>query len=123
MIVQNVEDLEVYQKLFKLALDIHNLTMAFPKFGLYELGSQLRRASNAAPAILAEGFGNKHTNIYSENISRSIGEIKEVKHHLKMSNAKKYFEQETLIDFLQRYDECIRMLRGLDKSLNYKHRK
>ena len=34
-----VEDLEVYQRLFKLALEIHELTMTFPKFELYELGS------------------------------------------------------------------------------------
>ena len=35
-----VEDLEVYQKLFKLTLEIHELTMTFPKFEVYELGSQ-----------------------------------------------------------------------------------
>lgn len=123
MMVQNVEDLEVYQKLCKLALEAHELTMAFPKFELYELGSQLRRASNAAPAMLAEGFGNKHTNIYSENISRAIGEIKETKHHLKMACNKKYLDQKTLDDFIARYDECLRMLHGLDKSLLEKHRK
>jgi four helix bundle protein len=62
-----VEDLEVYQKLFRSALEIHGLTIVFPKFELYE---QLRRSSNAVPANLAEGSGNKHTNIYLESISR-----------------------------------------------------
>ena len=123
MIVHNVEDLEVYQKLFKLGLEVHELTMTFPKFELYELGSQMRRASNAGPALLAEGFGNKHTNIYSENISRSMGEIKETKHHLRMSSKKNYLDQKTLDDFISRYDECLRMLYGLDKSLMDKHRK
>jgi hypothetical protein len=27
-----VEDLEVYKKLFQLALEVHELTMTFPKF-------------------------------------------------------------------------------------------
>lgn len=35
------QDLQVYQRLFKLALEMHNLTMTFPKFEMYELGSQL----------------------------------------------------------------------------------
>ena len=121
--VKNVEDLEVYQKLFKLTLDVHELTMTFPKFELYELGSQLRRASNAAPALLAEGFGNKHTNIYSEKISQSQGEIKETKHHLQIAGKKNYFTQPLLDEFIARYDECLRMLRGLDKSIMGKHRK
>ncbi len=34
-----VEDLKVYQILFKLALEIHELTLVFPRFELYELGS------------------------------------------------------------------------------------
>lgn len=123
MIVHNVEDLEVYQRLCKLTLEVHELTMTFPKFELYELGSQLRRASNAAPAILAEGFGNKHTNIYSESISRSQGEIKETKHHLRIACKKGYLNQNILDNFIQRYDECLRMLYGLDKSLMDKHRK
>jgi four helix bundle protein len=29
---------------------------------LFEIGSQLRRSSNSAPANLAEGFNNKHIN-------------------------------------------------------------
>ena len=74
-----VEDLEVYKRLCKLAIEIHELSMSFPKFEIYELGSQLRRSSNSAPANLAEGFGNKHTNIYLETISRAQGEIRETK--------------------------------------------
>ncbi len=56
-----VEDLKVYSRLFNLSLEISKLTMEFPSFELYELGSQLRRSANSAPANIAEGFGNKHT--------------------------------------------------------------
>lgn len=115
-----VEDLKVYQKLCCLALGIHNLTMTFPKFEIYEIGSQLRRSSNSSPANLAEGFGNKHTNIYTESISRAQGEIREAKHHLKMAYHKKYFSQEKLNYFLNEYEECSKMLYGLEKSLYIK---
>ena len=113
-----VEDLKVYQKLFQLALEVHELTMTFPKFEMYELGSQLRRSSNSSPANLAEGFGNKHTNIYLESISRAQGEIRETKHHLKIAHKKKYLTQLKLNYFISAHEECSKMLFGLEKSLN-----
>lgn len=115
--IQKVEDLMVYEKLFDLAAEIQDLTLTFPKFELYELGSQLRRSSNSGPANLAEGFDNKHLNIYLESISRAQGEIRETIHHLKMAFKKKYLTQEKLTYFLNNYDECSRMLKGLEKSL------
>jgi four helix bundle protein len=112
-----VEDLEVYKKLCDLAIEIHELTLTFPKFELYELGSQLRRSSNSAPANLAEGFDNKHTNIYTECISRAQGEIRETKHHLKMAFQKKHLAEEKLKYFLNEYDICGKMLTNLERSL------
>lgn len=116
--IQKVEDLEVYQKLSSLAIEIHNLTLTFPKFELYELGSQLRKSSNSAPANLAEGFNNKHINIYLEGISRAQAEIKETRHHLKMAYWKQYLTKEKLKYFINKYEECSRMLKGLEKSLS-----
>lgn len=118
-----VDDLDVYKKLFKPALHVHKLTMAFPKFEIYELGSQLRRSSNSAPANVAEGFGSKHTNIYLESISRAQGEIRETKHHLKIAYKKCYLKREELNDFIQAYEECSKMLYGLENSLAVKKRK
>lgn len=118
-----VEDLKVYQKLFKLALEVYDLTMTFPKFEMYELGSQLRRSSNSSPANLAEGFGNKHTNIYQESISRAQGEIRETKHHLRVAHKRKYLTKERLDYFITEYEECSKMLYGLDSSLEVKKKK
>ena len=73
----SVKDLEVYRRLSNLVIKIHHVTLLFPQFELFELGSQLRRSSNSAPANLAEVFNNKHTNIYLEGISRAQGEIRE----------------------------------------------
>ena len=115
--IQKVEDLKIYQKLCDLTIEIHELTLTFPKFELYELGSQLRRSSNSAPANLAEGFNNKHTNIYLEGISRAQGEMRETLHHLKIAFQKKYMSEEKLNYFLKEYDICGRMLTNLEKSL------
>lgn len=115
--VNRVGDLEVYQKLCGLAIEVHELTLTFPKFELYELGSQLRKSSNSAPANLAEGFNNKHTNIYLEGINRAQGEIRETLHHLKIAFQKKYLGKEKLDYFLKEYDISGRMLTNLERSL------
>ncbi len=118
-----VGDLNVYKKLCDLHIEVHSLSLEFPKFELYELGSQIRRSSNASPALIAEGFDNKHTNIYLECISRSLGEIQETMHHLNMAHRKKYITEENLNLLLNRYTECRKMLYGLEQSLNQKHKK
>lgn len=117
-----VDDLEVYKRLCKLTLEVHEISMTFPKFELYELGSQMRRSSNSAPANLAEGFGNKHTNIYLETISRAQGEIRETKHHLQIAYKKQYITKEKLDYFIKNYEECSKMLYGLERSLSVKHK-
>ncbi len=118
-----VENLNVYQKLFGLVLEVHDLTMQFPKFELYELGSQLRRSSNSCAANLAEGFDNKHTAIYTECISRSQSEIRETIHHLKIAFRKTYLTKEKLAELVTAYEECSKMLYGLEKALVAKHKK
>ena len=112
-----VNDLRVYNKLFQLALEVHELTMTFPRFEMYELGSQLRWSSNSAPANLAEGFDCKHTNIYLESISRAQGEIRETLHYLKVALKKGYMTQEKFDYFLWEYEDSSRMLFGLEQSL------
>lgn len=115
--INSYEDLDVYKKLCTLHLEVHNSTMVFPEFEKYELASQLRRSSNSAPANLAEGWNNKHINIYLEGINRAQGEIRETKHHLSISFKKKYLSEEKFNYFVKEYDYCGKMLTCLKRSL------
>ena len=115
--IRSYEDLEVYQKLCELHIEVNELTFTFPKFELYELGSQLRRSSNSSPANIAEGWNNKHINIYLEGINRALGELRETKHHLTMAFRKGYLKDAKYKDLTDRYDQCGRMLKSLEKSL------
>lgn len=116
--IESFDDLDVYQNLCELHLEVSEHTFKFPKFALYELGSQIRRSSNSAPANIAEGCNNKHINIYLEGINRAQGEIRETKHRLTMALRKKYLDNEKFKNMINRYNECGRMLRSLEKSLN-----
>jgi four helix bundle protein len=117
-----VQDLSVYNKLFNLSLEVSRLTMNFPSFELYELGSQLRRSSNSPGANLAEGFDNKHTNIFTECINRAQAEIRETLHHLRIAFSKNYIDEKRLSYFTVEYETCSKMLFGLDRSLKNKHK-
>ena len=99
-------------------LAVHEESLRFPKFELYELGSQIRRSSNAAPAILAEGCGSRHTNIYLEAIDRSKGEVRETQHHLDMAHAKKYVDSGRWTELDAAYVIAYKMMARLYERLS-----
>jgi four helix bundle protein len=78
---------------------------------------QVRRSSNSAPANIAEGWNNRHINIYLEGINRAMGEVQETLHHLSMAFRKKYLLSEEYEGYRNRYLEAAKMLRGLERSL------
>ena len=115
--IKSYEDLEVYQKLTRLHLEVNEITLSFPKFEMYELGSQLRRSSNSVAANLAEGWNNTHINLYLEGINRALGELQETRHHLSVAFQKGYLDKSRYNDIQSHYDESAKMLHGLQNAL------
>ena len=116
----DVEDLEVYRKLCRLHIEICDLSHEWPSEERYEIGSQIRRSSNSSPAQLAEKNDDRHVRNKIEGVNRSRGEAAETIHHLFMSREKGYITAEVYESFRTRYKECIRMLNGLEKTLERK---
>ena len=115
-----VEDLEIYKKLCRLHIEVCDVTNAWPKEEKYELGSQVRRSSNSAPAQLAEKNDDRHIRNKIEGVNRSRGEASETIHHLFIAKLKGYITENTYREFRERYKECVRMLNGLEKTLERK---
>lgn len=99
--IKSYDDLEVYRKSCELHLEICEVSLEFPKFELYELGSQIRRSSNSIAVNLAEGWNNKHLNIYLEGINRAQAELQETKHHLYIAFRKNIFLKKHIMSFLK----------------------
>jgi four helix bundle protein len=116
----DVEDLEVYQKLCRLHIEICDLSHEWPNEEKYEIASQIRRSSNSSPAQLAEKNDDRHVRNKIEGVNRSRGEAAETIHHLFMAREKGYITAEIYESFRTRYKECIRMLNGLEKTLERK---
>jgi four helix bundle protein len=115
-----VEDLDVYQKLCALHLEICDLSHAWPSEERYELGSQIRRSSNSSPAQLAEKNDDRHVRNKIEGVNRARGEAAETIHHLFMAKMKGYVDSSAFGVLRARYEECIRMLNGLERTLERK---
>jgi four helix bundle protein len=122
-----VEDLLVYQKLCDLHIEVDNLTRKWPSEERYELASQVRRSSNSSPANLAEKHSDRHVKNKIEGVNRARGEALETVHHLFVALRKRYLTDEVFASFRDRYHECVRMLNGLERTLerqlkNYERR-
>ena len=57
--MSSYKDLEIYQLSYKLAIEVHSMSMQLPKYELYEQGSQIRRSSKRIKDTIAEGYGRK----------------------------------------------------------------
>ncbi len=59
MVVTSFEELEVFQRAYRLSLEVHRASLKFPKIEQYALADQVRRASKSIVANIAEGFGKQ----------------------------------------------------------------
>jgi len=114
---RNIEDLKVYTLLCDLHLSVCDIAKTWPKVERFELTSQVLRSSNSSPAQLAEKNDDRHIKNKIEGVNRARGEAAESIHHLRIALRKTYITPELFNDFKEKYQECIRMLNGLEKNL------
>jgi len=53
------KELDVYKISFQLFVEVHRFTLKLPRYELYELGSQIRRAADSVNSNIVEGYGRK----------------------------------------------------------------
>ena len=57
--MRSYKDLEIYQLSYKLAVEIHRLTLTLPNYEQYEEGRQVRKSSKGITSCIVEGYGRK----------------------------------------------------------------
>ena len=111
--------LEVYQRAYRLALEMHKITLQFPKIEQYELAQQLRRSSKSIPANIAEGMGKQESaKEVSRFIRMAIGSCDESRVWLEFARDLGYIAASDQQQYDFRYQEIGRMLRGIQKRYN-----
>ena len=114
-IVRSFEDLEVYQRAYRLALELHKASLKFPKIEQFALADQIRRASKSVCANIAEGFARQRSS--SADVHRfvvlALGSSDEMKVWIGFCSDLGYLAVEDARRLKEEYSIVARMLHGL----------
>ena len=116
--INSFEDLEVFQRAYKLSLEIHKESLEFPKREQYGLCEQIRRASKSICANIAEGFAKQgySKNEFKRYITIAIGSSDEMRVWIRYCLDLEYITEETWKRWRDEYKEISKMLHGLNRS-------
>ena len=104
-------DLKVYQWSYDLAMEIFQLSKAFPKEELYSLTDQIRRSSRSVAANLAEGFRKRrYPNMLVNKLTDCDGEATETQVWLDFALDCGYMSRENHDRLIAGYEEVGKML-------------
>ena len=115
--INTYRDLEVYQRGYRLALEIHKLTLEFSGIEKMELGSQMRRAFKSTPTNIAEGFGRRYfKKEYLRYLGMAKSSVDEMRVHLQFVNDLQYITKEKYDYFVAEYQILGKQLSSLINS-------
>ena len=102
--MKSYKDLEIYQMAYKLALEVHKMSLTLPKYELYEQGSQIRRSSKSIKDAIVEGYGRKrYKNDFIKFLTYSQSSCDETISQLNMISDM-HFTNQPLTKLITEYD-------------------
>ena len=109
--IESFKDLIVYQKAYKLAMEIFEISKNFPKEEKYSLTDQMRRSSRSVTSCIAESWAKRrYEKSFVNKLTDSLGEENETEAWLDYSKDCKYIEKEIHETLLSEYGEVRKML-------------
>ena len=114
-IVRSFENLEVYQRAYKLALELHRASLKFPQIEQYALADQIRRASKSICANIAEGFARQRSSSadFHRFIVMALGSSDEMRVWMSFCSDLGYMTEQDASRLKEEYSIIARMLHGL----------
>ena len=119
-------DLIVYKKSRALVVNIYNnVVKSMPKYELFALSDQIRRASVSVPSNIAEGMSRTSPKEQVHFLEISYGSLMEVLFQLELAASLSYINSDTFTSIEADIIEVAKLLSGLRNSitskLNSKH--
>jgi four helix bundle protein len=90
----------VWQKSYKLVLEIYKITKEFPKSETYGLSQQMRKAAVSIPSNIAEGYGRKHKAEYNQFLSIAYGSLLELETQFLLAKDLRYTSENQIVEKL-----------------------
>ncbi len=92
--IKRFEEMEVFKKAYKSSLELHAVSLQYPKVEQYALADQLRRSSKSICVNLAEGFGKQASKAeFKRYVQMAIGSADETRVWLRYSVDLGYIDQ------------------------------
>src|SRR5688500_11256899 len=92
--MNSYRELQIFTISKELAIRVHFMTLALPRFEVYEEGNQIRRSSKAVTTLIVEGYGRRRYKAdFIKFLIYSISECDETLLHLEF-----LFETKSLKD-------------------------
>lgn len=118
-LIKSAKDLEVFKRAYKASLDIHRITLEFPKIEQFALADQLRRATKSICANIAEGFAKQRSSIpeFARFLSMAHGSAAETLVWLQYALDLKYITSEQFTTWEDDYIAIASMIHNLKTKL------
>ena len=115
MKAKSFEDLEVFQRAYRVSLAVHRESLRFPKIEQGALGDQVRRASKSVCANIAEGFGKQSQSVaeFRRFLRVAMGSADEMRVWCRYCLDLGYIDEATWKQWRDEYQEIAKMLQGL----------
>jgi len=112
------KDLDVYKRVYCLALKIHDFSLKLPKELQYDLADQIRRASRSIPSNIAEGYSrNKSFKDKINFLNDALGSNEEILFNLEFMRGANLISDKYFQEFHQEYTISGKQLYKLINSL------
>ncbi len=113
--VVSFEDLEVFQRAYRMSLKIHRQSLTFPQIEQRVLADQLRRASKSICANVAEGYGRQKRSKaeFKRFLQMAIGSSDEMRVWVRYAFDLGYIDETMWRRWRDEYQMISRMLQSL----------
>ena len=116
--IESFEDLEVFQRAYRISLEVHRVSLELPSHEQFGLADQLRRASKSICANLAEGFAKQSYSgaEYKRFVQMAVGSANEMRVWLRYCVDLGYLDESRWQVWRDEYIEIAKMLQGIAKA-------
>ena len=116
--VESFEDLEVFQRAYRVSLEIHKTSLEFPALEQRALADQMRRASKSICANIAEGFGKQAHSAgeFKRYLGIALGSADEIRVWLRYALDLGYIDAATWRAWRDEYQVIAKMLQALSAA-------
>jgi len=116
--VASFEDLEVFRRAYRVSLEVHHASLAFPSVEQRALADQIRRASKSICANIAEGYAKQHHSSaeFKRFLVMAIGSSEEMRVWLRYCLDLGYIDAPMWQRWRDEYQELAKMLQGLRRN-------